>query len=277
MKIVSICPSNTELTVCLGLADQLVGLDDFSDWPEEIKHLPRLGPDLSIRMDDLEKCEPDLVLASLSVPGMEKNIEELERRNLPYMVFDPQSFEDLNDDLMRLGERTGCLDKAQEKTKVLRSIVKQFEIKSLELSSKPSVYFEWWPKPIFTPGGTNWLTEMSCLAGGENIFSQTEIPSIQTDWEDILTKDPDYFFLVWVGVKESKMKIEHVQKRTRSSELSALRNGRVIMLQEALFCRPSPRLYEGLANLAAILHPDHFKDEISLIRNSSIYSGRKIL
>ena len=45
-----------------------------------INSLPRLGPDLSIDMDKLELYEPDLVLASLSVPGMEKNIEELEKR-----------------------------------------------------------------------------------------------------------------------------------------------------------------------------------------------------
>ncbi|WP_346773376.1 cobalamin-binding protein [Bacillus sp. FJAT-42376] len=262
------CPSNTELAVCLGLTDQLAGIDDFSDWPEEkISHLPRLGPDLSIRMDDLERCEPDLVLASLSVPGMEKNIEELERRNLPYMIFNPQSLEEINEDLLRLGARTGRLEQAEEKTHAFRLIMKKFKMKSDELSVRPSVYFEWWPKPIFTPGGINWLTEMSRLAGAENIFAKTKDASIQTSWEEVLSRDPDYFFLVWVGVKESKMRIEYVQKRSGSANLKALRNGRVLLLKEAHFCRPSPRLYEGLAELASILHPAFFKEEISYIRN----------
>ena len=35
MKLVSICPSNTELLAYLGLIDQLVAVDDFSDWPSE--------------------------------------------------------------------------------------------------------------------------------------------------------------------------------------------------------------------------------------------------
>lgn len=72
MRLISICPSNTELVAYLGLVDQLVGVDDFSDWPIAVKNLPQLGPDLSINMDALEALEPDLVLASLSVPGMEK-------------------------------------------------------------------------------------------------------------------------------------------------------------------------------------------------------------
>ena len=54
MKLVSICPSNTELLAYLGLIDQLVAVDDFSDWPRSIHALPKLGPDLSIDMDKLE-------------------------------------------------------------------------------------------------------------------------------------------------------------------------------------------------------------------------------
>ena len=43
MKLVSICPSNTELLAYLGLIDQLVAVDDFSDWPSSIHSLPKLG------------------------------------------------------------------------------------------------------------------------------------------------------------------------------------------------------------------------------------------
>lgn len=74
MRLISICPSNTELVAYLGLTDQLVGVDDYSDWPSTVKDLPQLGPDLSINMDALEALQPDLVLASLSVPGMEKTL-----------------------------------------------------------------------------------------------------------------------------------------------------------------------------------------------------------
>ena len=48
MRLISICPSNTELLAYLGLTENLVGLDDFSDWPLSVQHLPKLGPDLSI-------------------------------------------------------------------------------------------------------------------------------------------------------------------------------------------------------------------------------------
>ena len=53
-------------------------------------------------MDKLESLKPDLVFASLSVPGMEKNIEELKKRNIPHIVLDPQSLDDIADDLLLL-------------------------------------------------------------------------------------------------------------------------------------------------------------------------------
>ena len=74
MRIISLCPSNTELVHYLGLTQYLVGVDDYSDWPNSIKSLPKLGPDLNINIDLVESLKPDLVLASLSVPGMEKTL-----------------------------------------------------------------------------------------------------------------------------------------------------------------------------------------------------------
>src|SRR5881275_744503 len=83
VRVVSLCPSNTEVMEFLGLTHLLVGVDDFSDWPESIAGLPKLGPDLSINMDLVEELKPDIVLASLSVPGMEKNVKALAERGIP--------------------------------------------------------------------------------------------------------------------------------------------------------------------------------------------------
>lgn len=255
MKLISICPSNTELAVYLGLKNDLVALDDFSDWPLELNHLPKLGPDLSIDMDLLESYKPDLVLASLSVPGMEKNVKELEARNIPHIVFNPQSFSDIASDLEVLGKATGKEDETREVLKKYNDTLNTYRVISETIDQHPSVYFEWWPNPIFTPGKINWLTELSELAGAKNIFDDVELASVQTNWEDVLNRDPDHICLSWVGVKQSRMKTSHVLKRANAQDLKAVQNGHLHLLEESLFCRPSPRLLYGLQKLAFILHP----------------------
>ncbi|TYS13429.1 cobalamin-binding protein [Rossellomorea vietnamensis] len=258
MRIVSICPSNTEVVDYLGLTSFLVGVDDFSDFPEEVNTLPKLGPDLSINMDKVEELQPDLILASLSVPGMEKNIEELKKRSLPYIVTDPQSFDDIADDLLTVGKACGIETKAKEMRKEFREKITLLEEAARITDSAPELYWEWWPKPVFTPGRINWLTELSVLAGARNIYRDVELSSIQTDWADVHSRNPDYICLAWVGVRREKVNPAVVKKRAGWDTLQAVAEDRILVLQEELYCRPSPRLLEGALKLGHILHPDQY-------------------
>ncbi|PAF15074.1 cobalamin-binding protein, partial [Shouchella clausii] len=83
--------------------------------------------------------------------------------------------------------------------------------------------WEWWPKPVFTPGKVNWLTEISEIAGGRNLYADVELASVQTDWEDVLNRQPDYICLAWVGVRREKVNPEIVLKRPGWSELEAVK------------------------------------------------------
>ncbi|MBY0124272.1 cobalamin-binding protein [Bacillus sp. S/N-304-OC-R1] len=258
MRVVSICPSNTELMEYLGLAHLLVGVDDFSDWPEQIVHLPRLGPDLSINMDKVEQLKPDLVLASLSVPGMGKNIEELVKRNIPHIVLNPQSLEDIANDLVFAAKALGKLEAGEKAAADFQSQIEELKRITGAIDKKPSLYWEWWPKPVFTPGQINWLTEISELAGGVNLFKDVELASVQTNWDDVYQRNPDYICLAWVGVRKEKVNPDIVLKRPNWDQLDAVKNKHIFVLEEELYCRPSPRLIEGAIKLAKKLHPHAF-------------------
>ncbi|CAG9621034.1 cobalamin-binding protein [Sutcliffiella rhizosphaerae] len=258
MRLVSICPSNTELLHYLDLTDKLVGVDNYSDWPQVITSLPKLGPDLNINMDKLEALKPDLVLASLSVPGMERNVAELEKRGIPHITLNPQSLEDIMENLLDVGKLTGSSNRATEVTGIMTEIINTYKQLATSVAMKPKLYWEWWPKPIFTPGKINWLTELSLLAGANNIFGDKEVASYQTEWSEVVEKNPDVVCMIWVGVKESKMNPDHVKKREQAELLKAIQHNHIYVLEESLYCRPSPRLIMGLQKLGSILHPEQY-------------------
>lgn len=254
MRVISICPSNTEILAYLGKTDLLVGVDDFSDWPASVLDLPKLGPDLSIDMDKVAALQPDLVLASLSVPGMEKNIKALDEKELSYIILNPNSLEEIEKDIKKVAAHIDCKSLGENKAKVFSDEVKAFREKAASHTDKPTLYWEWWPKPVFTPGGVNWLTEISELAGAENIFSNEDTASVQTDWEDVKQRNPDHICMVWVGVKEEKMNPQLVIKRPGWKEMKAIQNNHIHILPESLFCRPSPRLLDGLRVLVDTIY-----------------------
>lgn len=254
MRVVSLCPSNTEIMEFLGLTHLLVGVDDFSDWPASIASLPRLGPDLSINMDLVEDLKPDLVLASLSVPGMEKNVESLINRGIPHIALNPQSLSDIEEDLKRTAALLGFPERGIEAAADFRNRLNTVKRLCEKKYPNPRLYWEWWPKPIFTPGKTNWLTEISEAAGAVNIYGDVELASVQTDWEDVVKRRPDFICLAWVGVRKQKVNKDVVKKRPGFETLQVKDDCNILILEEELFCRPSPRLLEGLEKLKDLIH-----------------------
>jgi len=256
MRLISICPSNTELAAYLGLTSSLVGVDNYSDWPKDIQSLPRLGPDLNIDMDKVEALQPDLVLASLSVPGMERNIEELKKRNIPFVIVpNPKTLTEVGESILFVGEVTNTSDKANQLFKKYNTILGKYQFLSKQVQKPATLYWEWWAKPIFTPGATNWLTEISKLAGGRNVFEDVAQSSVKTEWEEVLQRNPDVICVIWVGVQIEKVNPKVILKRPGTEKMDAIKNNQLYILDEPLFCRPSPRLLLGLFKIASILHP----------------------
>ena len=105
MRIISLACSNTEIVCALGGAELLVGVDDHSDFPEDVvSDLPRVGPDLNIDITRVAALEPDLVLATLTVPGHERVVEGLKAARLPFIAPEPTSLNDVYRDITQIAE-----------------------------------------------------------------------------------------------------------------------------------------------------------------------------
>jgi iron complex transport system substrate-binding protein len=89
-RIVSLLPSLTE-TVCeLGACERLVGTDRHSNWPAQVRSLPKLGGLEDAQLERIVALKPDLVL----VANSPRLIERLEALKLPVLMLIPDSFDD---------------------------------------------------------------------------------------------------------------------------------------------------------------------------------------
>ena len=99
----SIAPSNTEILHALGLGRRIVGVDKWSDYPPRVLRLPNVGSDLEVDVERVAALEPDLVVASLHVPGMEDNIPRLEQAGLKYLAIGGVGLDGVWEDLRVIG------------------------------------------------------------------------------------------------------------------------------------------------------------------------------
>ena len=116
------------------------------------------------------------------------------------------------------------LRKSQVVHKDYLLFIDEMKKRASKVTYTPTLYWEWWPKPIFTPGRINWLTEISEISGGINEFRDVDLASVQTDWEDVLQRNPDYILLAWVGVRTAKVNKEVILKRPGWKDLPAMTN-----------------------------------------------------
>ncbi len=246
MRIVSVCPSNTEIIFALGLGKSLVGVDNASDWPKEVEKIPRVGFDLNVDISKVKSLKPDLVVSSLSVPGMEKIVEGIEKAGLKQLVLAPKTIEDVYSDIRKVGKETGKEHEAKNLVDSLKERVKKVEKKG-----SLKVYWEWWPRPFITTGRKSWMNELIEKAGGNNIFSDKSEESPKVTEEEIVERNPDYIFLCWCGSLEKLQDVNKVYGRDWN--VKAIKEKKVYAVEEAFFGRPSQRLIEGLEKLAEII------------------------
>lgn len=249
MRIASLTCSNTEIVCALGAADLLVAVDDHSDHPAEVvARLPRVGPDLGIDVAKLQALRPDLVLASLTVPGHERVVAALEAAGLPFIAPAPTRLEHVYRDVREIGERIGYAAQAEALAHELEQ-----ELGVTTSPSGPRLLVEWWPKPVIVPGRDSWASDLIERAGGTSVLAHERVKSRPITDDEARALNPDAIVIAWCGVPFDKYRPEVVYRRAAWQEITALRKRQVYCVSEAYLGRPGPRLVEGLRSLRAIV------------------------
>ena len=247
MRVVSLACSNTEIVCALGCADLLVGVDDHSDFPAEVvSALPRVGPDLQVDIDAVCDLEPDLVLASLTVPGHERVVAELEEAGLEYRVLEPVCLEDVYTDIRDIAHALGVSERGEALIGEMRA-----ELVDRGLpKTRPRVIVQWWNRPTIAPGALSWVTDLLELVGAENPIGRERVKSRPVSDDELAYLNPDVIVLSWCGVRFDQYRPEVVARNPAWQRVNAVVQGRVVCVPEAYLGRPGPRLVEGYRALA---------------------------
>ena len=113
--------------------------------------------------------------------------------------------------------------------------------------ARPRVFVAEWLDPPFAAG--HWVPEMVELAGGEEVLGRTRERSFATTWDAVAAAAPQLLVLAPCGFD---------LERTVSEAAGVPAMGaRVVAVDgDAAYSRPGPRVAEGVAQLAHLMHPE---------------------
>jgi iron complex transport system substrate-binding protein len=251
-RIVSVAPSPTELLFAVGAGHHVVGVDDYSDYPEEAQSLPKVGS-WTLNIETIVGLEPDLVVCSDLVP--KQQLDMISNQSIPYFIFATRTMEDVYKDVRLAGIMTGHMEEAEEVASSLEARVKAVTDLTLAAGvSEPSVYIEYYPLWTYGPGsfGDNMIT----LAGAVNIAhnASNEYPELTSEY--IIAANPDIIVYTF-GVMTTTNATE-ISGREGWDQITAVEEGAIYSMDDNLMSRYGPRVVDGLEQLAALVHPELF-------------------
>ena len=255
-RIVSLSPGNTEILFALGLADKVVGVDDFSNYPKETKTKEKVGGFSNPNIEKIISLKPDLVLADASLQA--KEVAELKRLKIIVFSTDSKNLKDIVAAIKKVGNITDSDDQAEKVTGKITAQIEEVrsKISDLKKDERPVVFYELYNEPLMSAGPSTFIGDMISLAGGNNIAGESKEDYPQFSLEVLVDKDPK----VYLAGSGSMTDPGDLKKRPGWENLTAVKEGNVFVLDEDIINRPGPRIAEGLALVARAIHPEIFKD-----------------
>ena len=257
-QIVSLAPSITEILFAIGAGDQVVGRDDFSNYPEAAVSLPSIGGNFGeLNTEAIVALQPDLVLAAELTT--QEQVQALQDLGLTvFLLANPVEMEGMYDMLGIAAQLTGREAETEALVASLQERVAAVEETISSAETTPVVFYELDstdPSAPWTAGPGTFIDTLITMAGGENLGASFDGAWVQVSSEELLSKNPDVIVLgdaVW-GVT-----VESVEARAGWEGIAAVQNGQIFPFNDDLASRPGPRLVDGLEELAKLIHPELF-------------------
>jgi iron complex transport system substrate-binding protein len=248
-RIVSLYGGLTETLAALGAASLVVARTQGDDC---LKEIPTVGTHLQPNVEMILALRPDLVVQG-GVPKGMPALRKLEGHGVPVAMFAPRDFDGLFSVIRRLGILTGRDGTAEE---TVRAMVEKLSAvaRRLQGREKVRVFFEVRYHNLLAAGRGSLVNDIINRAGGVNIL---EAPQKLAPYslEALIQADPDVYLIQQGPMNRSP---EDIYSRPYYQELQAVRNQRVLVVEESLYSRPGPRSAAAVEQLARFLHPEAF-------------------
>lgn len=238
--IVSLSPTATEMLFAVGAGDQVIAVDEFSNYPPEapVTELSGFRPNL----EAIAAYGPDLVVMSGNPEEIASGLEAL---GIPVLIHEAAlSLDDAYRQMRQVGAATGHSGAAEELVAAIQDEIAGLVDRYADPALGLTFYHEI-SDTFFSATSSTFIGTVYGLFGLENIADAADPDGYgypQLSAEYILETDPDIIFYgcaVWCGTSA-----DSIVERPGWDELRAVRNGYLFEVDDDISSRWGPRLIE---------------------------------
>lgn len=235
IRAVSTSQFTTEILLAIGAENQILGtayLDDeiLPELKEKYNKIPVLSKGAPTK-EQFYALNPNFLTGwkSIATPKNLGTVEELKENGVE-VVFtksqDTSKIEDIYDDIIMFGNIFNLKDNAEN---VVKNMKKNIEKVKENNKKKIKVFaYDSQESAPFVVGGNGIGNTLIEVAGGENIFKDTNFSFGVGTWEKVLDENPEAIIVVDYGSISYENKIKYLKNTSPISQLAAVKNDRFI-------------------------------------------------
>jgi iron complex transport system substrate-binding protein len=256
-RIVSLAPNITEILFNLGAGDQVIGVTRYCDFPPEAAKKAKIGGFLDPDIERIRDVSPDLIVAFRGNP-LEK-INRLDALGLRVFVLDiGYRLTDIPPLIEKIGALIGRPDEAGAISRALKEKAARVASALSSISSRPRVFLKLQGEGLWTCGRESYFTDLIEKAGGTSVTAEINKNWLEYGVERLVRDNPDLIIVLAPSVPEFERTRTWLRNRPGLREMAAVRDNKIVRLDENAASRFGPRLLDSLEDMARLLHPEKF-------------------
>ncbi|CAN5778320.1 cobalamin-binding protein [soil metagenome] len=190
-RIISLAPHATELLFEAGAGHRIVGVSDYSDYPEQAKKIASVGNFFALDLERIIALKPDLVVV-WGTGNAKLLANKLRDHHVTVFESEPHDFAMVASSLERLATLAGTEKIGQLAASKFRNRLELLR-HTYQLKDKQqvvSVFYQVWNKPLMTLNSQHLVSAAISFCGGKNIFADLREISPTVNIEAVLAANP---------------------------------------------------------------------------------------
>jgi len=254
-RVVALSAADCEILYAVGAGDTLVGRGEYCDYPAEVLAIPSVQSGYETNLEQILALEPQVLLMSTMAQPQEQ-VDALEKAGVRVVVSDAQDIEGVYTSVRMIGALMGKDAEAEKVVGDMQSALASLAAEAKGDGSK-SVYFEVSPLQygLWAAGKGTFMDEVAVMLGLKNIFDDVDGWG-EVSEEQVIARDPDYIVTISMYFGEGPTPEEEIASRAGWGEVSAVRDGHIMSVQNNELSRPTPRIADGARMLYDFVYGD---------------------
>ncbi|NLV78736.1 MAG: ABC transporter substrate-binding protein [Rhodococcus sp.] len=243
--IVSLSPTTTEMLYAVGAGDQVVAVDDQSDFPADVPVTDLSG--YTPNVEAILGYEPDLVVTNADTGDLVAGLAQAGVQTL--ILPAATTLDDTYGQIEQVGAATGHIAEAAELVASMQTEIEQI-VATVPQRDVPLRYYHELDNTFYSVTDDTYIGQIYSMLGLTSIATGGDgYPQLSAEY--IVEQNPDVIFLAdgqCCGVTP-----EVVAQRAGWNEITAVRDGHVYVVDEDLASRWGPRVVDFMREVAAIV------------------------